>query len=174
LNWLLNSDLLYVFKGINHTESIAIHMKMTVVVFLGNSSSLGKSCKRLVKNTLGINIDFFHITYQQACSHLSDELLADANLFILELFRNYTGGLRVEGIALGEKLASKGKKVLVISPLSLKEHVDNPCYWDVASNINLTQKIVSILNSATEPKSQITRLRDQLGHLLEIPRQHHR
>jgi hypothetical protein len=99
-------------------------------------------------------------------------LMEECDCFVLELFRNYPGGLRAEGVALGSNLAQRGKRVIIFSPLSLEGKISMPCYWDTA-DFRAPHKALNDLHYGDLASPEEWRLlRGVFEKLLPVPPQH--
>ena len=114
---------------------------MKNIVTITNTFLMGKALERIYKYFQPTCCNYYHLTFQQIQSHLSSKLFHKSDLFILELFKNYDGKFRAEGVTAGEKIVGKAKQIFIISPLSLPEQFDTLFYWDVKSKIDFENKI---------------------------------
>lgn len=99
-------------------------------------------------------------------------LLDECGYFVLELFRNYPGGLRAEGVALGSNLAQRGKRALVFSPLSIEGRISSPCYWDIADPRSPREALKDFRNGHSASPQEWQDMREVFTRLLPIPPQH--
>lgn len=111
------------------------------------------------------------ILYNQSDIHLV-RLMQECDLFLLDLFRQYPGGLRAEGVALGFHLARREKRVLIFSPLSLSPNLSLKCYWDIADARSPRQAMEEMLTAAPELEQDWQRIKSVFHGLLKIPPQH--
>lgn len=123
---------------------------------------------------MGDRAAIFSLIYSNCIRQLTSDLIAQTDLFVLELFRQYPGGLRAEGVALAEKLARRGKRSLIVSPLFLAQHLRCDCYWDVASKDSLAARVARVGTSARPLSTEIKILLDFFAPHLAIPPQHDR
>jgi len=99
-------------------------------------------------------------------------LLDECELFILELFRNYPGGLRAEGVALGNNLVQRGKRTLIFSPLSLSGIISSRFYWDTTDSRSPREALKDLLGQDSGSREDWRRIREVFAKHLPIPPQH--
>lgn len=99
-------------------------------------------------------------------------LLDECGYFVLELFRNYPGGLRAEGVALGSNLAQRGKRAIVFSPLCIEGRISSPCYWDTADARSPREALKDLRNGDSASPQEWRGMREVFAKLLPIPPQH--
>lgn len=110
------------------------------------------------------------ITYQE-CEIQLGHLVGETDLFILELFRHYPGGMRAEGVTLAQRLALRGKASLIVSPLYVPA-LHQLGYWDVACADTLEEHIQKFVANPGFAMEKLDELVNYFGGLLDIPPQH--
>lgn len=139
------------------------------VLIIADDQALADSLLRIVRTHRPDDL-LSTMTYGKLSAELSARL-RDRDVFILGLLRQYPGGLRAEGIALSELLLSRGKKVLVISPLHIEQLADNPMYWDTASKAPLVSRISHMMDRPLR-RDLLAELKHVFSRMLAIPPQH--
>ena len=139
------------------------------ILILTNDQPLADTLQRIVRVAIA-DAAVKTSTYAKTAGLLSARL-ADTDIFILGLFRQYAGGLRAEGVALAGLLVPRGKKVLVVSPLHLPSLAKNDAYWDTASGRLLSARL-SQMASLSSQRADIAELNRVFDPLLRIPPQH--
>ncbi len=143
------------------------------ILAITDRESLGAAVQRLLRAKLGNAVAVSAFTYFESLTFLTPERVADTDLFVLELFRHYQGGLRAEGMVLAQRLVRRGKRTLVISPLSLGRQKNCRGYWDVASSDTLAERLQElILSGHLTPQSEWDYLRRCFSSFLDLPPQH--
>ncbi len=111
-------------------------------------------------------------TYRECAIYLP-RLIEENSVFVLELLRRCPGGIRAEGVALGESLFARGKTALIVSPLSLSRDIRWACYWDVSDELKLADKLRGLISGeAAVSRSDWDRLQSVFRALLRMPPQH--
>jgi len=143
------------------------------ILVITDREPLGASVQRLLRAKLGKTVAVSAFTYVESLTFLTPERVADTDLFVLELFRHYRGGLRAEGVVLAQRLSGRGKRTLVISPLSLGRQKSCQGYWDVASSDTLADRLQDLtLRGHPAPQSEWDYLRRCFSSFLALPPQH--
>lgn len=142
-----------------------------MLAIITDSVRLGEALERSVRRSIGESVDVVRLTYDQCKRH--PHILRESDYYVLELLRNYPGGMRVEGVTLAERLVQSGKRVLVVSCLSLGNVVATPVYWDVASDDSLDDRLEVLPDQDTATMSEgINLLKIAFAKFLAIPPQH--
>lgn len=137
-----------------------------------NAESLGQVLLRLMEQELDANVRILRLTYSDCINQLTRDLIVQTDFFILELFRQYPGGLRAEGLALAERFARHGKGSLIISPLFLAQQVGCHLYWDASSSEPLMDRILNQMMNSRPDHIELDRLTNIFAQFLELPPQH--
>ena len=87
---------------------------------VGDSQAFGRTISAIRSDEAGDRWRIRHVTYEGFRGLLSERLLRETDLFVLDLWRTYPTGLRAEGGAVAEELAKQRCRSLIVSPLCLK------------------------------------------------------
>jgi hypothetical protein len=115
------------------------------ILIVGDTPAFGRTISAIVRGSARQLNRFRHTTYASLRGILSPRLLRETDLFILELWRSYSTGLRAEGLAVREELSKHRVRSLVISPLSLASEVDQAWYWDIGAQETLPHRCERLL-----------------------------
>ena len=140
-------------------------------LILTNTEPLGLSLIRAVRTAAGNDVPAFAMTYAESIVLLNPQRIEETDFFILDLFRDYPGGRRAEGIVLAERWLHR-KPFLVISPLYLAEKISCPGYWDISSSDSLIDRIIHIASSPHLCIEGFEVLKNRFTQLLTLPPQH--
>lgn len=143
-----------------------------VILAITEEAACGEALGRIVQGLQGGRFVYRRMTYAQCSAMLSTELIEDVDLFLLDLFRSFPGGMRAEGVAMADRMSRQGKLSLVLSPLMLSKEIESPVYWDLAHRSELGVHISDLLDHPYSPSEVVRPLRTFFGPLLEIPPQH--
>lgn len=143
----------------------------SIVLVITDGQELGRSVQRVIGAHLGNLEAVFGFTYAESLALLTPDRVEETDLFILELFRRYAGGLRAEGVALAERWGRR-KPFLVISPLHLANELGCPGYWDTASADSLGQRVEQIVNFPRQCIEGFEKVVRCFGVMLRLPPQH--
>ena len=142
-----------------------------MVLALTDSRALGCALLRMIE--YGVRrFEFCCLTYDEAPFLLTSGLLDRADLILLELFRSYPAGRRAEGVAVGEKLAARGKRCLVISAGGYSGSLESRIYWEPRCADTLPSRIVSLLDSMPDSLVEIQILKHHFEPFLSVPLHH--
>ena len=143
------------------------------MLVITDKQPLGAAIQRLLHARFGKTVAVSAFTYFESLMFLTPERVEDTDLFVLELFRHYRGGLRAEGVVLAQRLGRRGKRTLVISPLSLGRQKICRGYWDVASSDTLADRLQDFtLRGHPAPPSEWDYLHRCFSSFLALPPQH--
>ena len=142
------------------------------VLIISDSDALSEAVMRATQSSIQSDAKFLSLSYGRCASQLTEVLIGQVGLFVLDLFRHYPGGLRAEGITLAQRLARRGKRSLIISSLHCAGSQSFPFYWDVASDDHLADRIRTCINSAAEMRSSLLNLQNTFEKFLSLPPQH--
>ena len=109
--------------------------------------------------------------YRETIALLTPERIRETDFFILDLFREYPGGTRAEGITLARRWMPR-TPCLIISPLYLSAEIGCPGYWDVSATDTLPERIEHILSRPHLCSRGFDRLTSRFSDYLELPPQH--
>lgn len=146
--------------------------KMLVIVT--DTAPLGEALERIIRRSVGSSVDVVRIVYNSDNyqSHIG-AYAADADYFVVDLLRNYPGGLRAEGVILGERMLLRGKNVMIVSCLSLGDKLSIPFYWDVASSDSFAERVTQLIQQDKIGfHEDIEKLKRVFQKLLVLPPQH--
>lgn len=146
-------------------------MRLSVLV-ITNGEMLGMAVTRLIQRRLSDESRVFRLTYSDCVTQLTRELLHDTDWFILELLRQYPGGLRAEGLTLARRLIKSGKPALVISPLYLAQQLNCRMYWDASSADALSERVNRQVFESSPDPGELDRLISRFAPLMALPPQH--
>jgi hypothetical protein len=131
--------------------------------------ALGDTIVRIAEQLLGREL-VLATTYTR-CEIQLTELVEDNDLFVLELLRQYPGGVRAEGVALAQRLFRRGKAVLIVSPLFLPD-LQTSGYWDVAAKDSLGERLERFVRNPGLAMEKFNSVMSCFRRLLELPPQH--
>lgn len=140
-------------------------------LIITNHEPLGLSLTRVARAAVGQDAPVFSITYAESLALLTPQRIKETDLFILELFRDYPGGRRAEGVVLAERWRYR-KPFLIVSPLYLAQQIQYPGYWDTAAKDSLTDRIHHLYNSPQQCNEGFDRMKARFMRMLELPPQH--
>ena len=146
--------------------------KATSLLVITNAEPLAEVIVRLAQRGIGNPVRVFSLTYSGCISQLTQDLTEQTDFFVLELLRQYPGGLRAEGLTLAQRLARRGKRALIVSPLYLAKKLDCRTYWDTAASDTLVDRIQDQLTGPWSGLSELNRLTNYFAPLLVLPPQH--
>lgn len=149
-----------------------IGLMIRTILIVTNREPLGAVISRIVQRRMGEGVGVLRLTYADCASMLTPHLLTDTGLFILELLREYPGGLRAEGVTLARRLIKRGKQVLVVSPLYMAEQLNCHMYWDASSTDDLGIRIKQIIEIGRTSVTETEKLLKAFASLLDLPPQH--
>lgn len=142
------------------------------ILLLGDRPEFGSVVSKLLKEPFpSAHISF--ATYDVGKGMMTSRRLAGTNLFILDLWRQYTCGLRAEGIATAKILQRRQVAHLIISPLAFSKLSPLPNYWDLASALSLPEKVQNLLMTKQAIAHNSFKLLEQHFHAyLNVPTGH--
>lgn len=146
--------------------------QLTSLLVITNAEPLAEVIVRLAQRGLESPVRIFSLTYSDCISQLTRDLIEQTDFFVLELLRQYPGGLRAEGLTLAQRLARRGKRVLIVSPLHLAQKLACRTYWDTAASDKLVDRIQNQLTGPRSGLSELNRLTNYFAPLLVLPPQH--
>jgi len=142
------------------------------LLIITNAVPLREVIMRLARQSLPYTARILGLTYADCIRHLTPELVSHTGYFVLELFRQYPGGLRAEGVVLAQRVARQGKILLVISPLSLAARLSCRMYWDASSPDTLSDRLAQLVMLAKPDQSELERISRTFKRFLDLPPQH--
>jgi hypothetical protein len=78
------------------------------VMIVGDTLAFGGVIRKIMENALKSSVAIRHTTYDRFRGMLTPRLIKTTQLFILELWRTYSTGLRAEGLAVAEQFMRLG------------------------------------------------------------------
>jgi hypothetical protein len=126
---------------------------------------------RSVRTAVGRDVPVFSITYTESLALLTPQRVEETDLFILELFRDYPGGHRAEGVVLAERWRYR-KPFLIVAPLHVAHQVQCLGYWDTAAEDSLVGRIRRILSFPERCNEGFERIQERFAQMLALPPQH--
>lgn len=121
------------------------------IMIVGDTPAFGKMVAAILRSGEIETVRLRHTTYESFRGMLSPRLIRGTDLFILDLWRTYSTGLRAEGLAVAEELIRHRALPLVVSPLSFGSETSLSWYWDVASADALGDRCRRLLKSGAIP-----------------------
>jgi hypothetical protein len=148
-------------------------MKMAVrtILVVTDSVELGCTIQRILGGRDAPTEAVFSMTYQESKALLTAQRVEETALFVLELFRVYSGGLRAEGLVLADRWRRR-KPTLVVSALYLADELRCEGYWDAASNDTLPTRTERIMRFPEECFQGFDRVLCHFGPMMQVPPQH--
>lgn len=141
------------------------------VVALTDTPCLGAAIERACLSNHEAAWEVITVPYESFV-HFSSPISTDADLVLIELLRTYDAGRRAEGVPLAQRLAARGLRTAIISPLSIAPAAASPYYWDAGSRLALCHFIPHLLEIPVARPADYLPLESFFGKLLAIPRQH--
>jgi len=138
---------------------------------VGDSPAFGRAMRAVIQGGLTGKASVRHTTYDSLRGILTPKLIRNTDLFVLELWRTYSTGLRAEGLVVWEELRRQHALSLIVSPLAVGSETDTPFYWDLASENDLEERCRRLLGGgfrvpsmgSAEQKKLKSLLRDYLA-----------
>lgn len=144
---------------------------MKSILGLVDTSAVAGALGRLISHVLGDSYQAYFLTYNNAPALLSRELLLNNDLCVLDLFRTYEAGRRAEGIAVAERLITRGIRCLIIAPGGSWMPASR-MIWEPSSCDTLPARIASVLDLDPPSVSELAPLNKRFARYLPIPEQH--
>ncbi len=141
------------------------------ILILTNTKALGSALMLAAKAAVKDERAIFAMTYQESIALLTPQRIRETGFFILDLFRDYPGGSRAEGIVLARRWMPR-TPCLIVSPLYLSRQIDCPGYWDVEANDTLPERISHILVNPHLCRRGLNELERLFSTHLKLPPQH--
>ncbi len=141
------------------------------ILILTNTKALGSALMLAAKAAVNDERPIFAMTYQESIALLTTQRIRETGFFILDLFRNYPGGQRAEGIVLAKRWMPR-IPFLVVSPLYLSAKLGCPGYWDVSADDPLTERMRQISFDPQICIRGFEKLEQSFSGYLELPPQH--
>lgn len=126
---------------------------------------------RTVRAAVGRDLPVYSITYAESLALLTPTRVEETELFILELFRDYPGGCRAEGVVLAERWRYR-KTFLIVAPLHVAHQIKCPGYWDTAAEDPLVERIRHILSFPQQCNAGFEKVQERFAQMLALPPQH--
>mgnify|MGYP001176990314 CR=1 FL=1 len=142
------------------------------LLLVTSEDSLGVVVAERLRHCLCAGTRILRLTYSDCAMQLTSSLIEQTGFFVVDLLRQYPGGLRAEGVVLAERLARRGKSSLVISPLFVAHQLSCPSYWDVSSTDTLVTRIVERMSVTKPQHEELKDIGAFFMQLLRIPPQH--
>jgi len=140
-------------------------------LILTDGEALGFSLTRVLHVATSPEARIFSLTYAESPALLTPQRIDEADLLVLDLFREYQGGIRAEGVVLAERWMRR-KPFLIVSALYLSEQLRCPGYWDVAARDSLIDRVQAILRFPRECGNGFERVKARFHRFLALPPQH--
>jgi len=141
------------------------------VLVITNQLPLGHALRVAVETATDQNTRVTSITYKESIALLTPQQFRESDLVVLELFRDYPGGQRAEGVTLAERWLHK-TPFLVVSPLFLANRIRCPGYWDVAAEDSIVERIRQNLGNPRLCGENFRDFKTLFSRYLAIPSQH--
>jgi hypothetical protein len=142
-----------------------------LILVISDNEALMDSVIRVAQAHTPAGVQCLPLAYSRCTIQLESQI-PGVDLFILDLLRHYSGGLRAEGVTLAHRLWKLGKRPLIISPLHCANANLFPSYWDTASVDTLGKRIELCFRSEVNQQSSLRELRSVFKPLMELPPQH--
>ena len=146
------------------------------VLIVGDTLAFGRVIQAVIESGIRTHTIVHHTTYEGFRAILTPRLIKYTGLFILDLWRTYSTGLRAEGLAVAEELLRQHALSLVVSSLSCAVEGDMPFYWDLASTQDITTRCEHLLQGnlrqASKGAESLGRLKYFLCEYLAKPSGH--
>lgn len=136
-----------------------------LIVTITDTDELAQAIDRYLRTLLKDHVDVCYMTYEN--SRLSGQLVRQADMFLLELFRRDAFGYRAEGLYVAERFATNNKRVLLFSGDIKAGQVESEYYWDLASLDSLFLRVERLLAA---PRPVAARFGDIAGIFNEFCR----
>lgn len=136
-----------------------------------DSEALGASLRCVLLAAMGRDAPVFSLTYAESPALLTPQRISETDLLAVELFRDYPGGLRAEGIVLAERWMYR-KPFLIVSPLYISQQLRCLGYWDIEAEDSLVDRVEYILRSPQECTEGFDRVKKRFARFLALPPQH--
>jgi hypothetical protein len=150
--------------------------RTTQVMIVGDTHAFGKVMSEIKARGGSTVAPIRRSTYERFSGMLTQRMLRETDLFVLELWRTYPTGLRAEGLAVAQELRRLRSKALVISPLFVAGEVNLPWYWDLGATDSVDARCTNLLLSSgqTERSEELSLaiLRNYLRDYLAKPQGH--
>ena len=117
------------------------------VLIVGDTAAFGRVISAIMDSEDLDRPIIRHTTYDSFQGMLIPRVLRETNLFVLELWRTYSTGLRAEGLAVAEELIRQRSLPLVVSPLAFADTLDLAWYWDMAARDSLAARCKRLLRN---------------------------
>lgn len=141
------------------------------VLAISDNVEMGYCLKNILGRHCGDGVNVSSMTFAECQTFLTAERIEETDLFVLELFRSYAGGLRAEGVVLARRLRHRAR-YLIISALHLAKGLNCMGYWDTAAEDTLGERVRNVLNTSDTCRDGLDRLEECFGQLMKIPQQH--
>ena len=115
------------------------------IVSICNTSELAMAVDHYCLQFLDSVIESYHFTFNER--KLSQRLIRQTDLFILELLAHDDVGYYAAAIPVAEKWLKTGKKVLIVSGAAKSMLVDVIWYWDLGAKDPLYERIARLLET---------------------------
>nr|VFK24710.1 MAG: hypothetical protein BECKMB1821G_GA0114241_100946 [Candidatus Kentron sp. MB]VFK27022.1 MAG: hypothetical protein BECKMB1821I_GA0114274_10026 [Candidatus Kentron sp. MB]VFK74938.1 MAG: hypothetical protein BECKMB1821H_GA0114242_101247 [Candidatus Kentron sp. MB] len=140
-------------------------------LIITDQEALGISLTRILRAVMDRNAQVFSITYAESPALLTPQRINDTDFLVLELFRDYPGGIRAEGLVLAERWMYR-KPFLIVSPLHVSREIRCPGYWDTQAKDCLAQRIRYLISAPKECVKRFEQIKERFGRFLTLPPQH--
>nr|VFJ43653.1 MAG: hypothetical protein BECKDK2373B_GA0170837_100616 [Candidatus Kentron sp. DK] len=140
-------------------------------LILTDSEALGLSLTRVLRVAMGRDAPVFSLTYAESPALLTPQRIDESDVLVLDLFREYPGGIRAEGVVLAERWMYR-KPFLIVSPLSISQQLRCPGYWDIEAEDSLVHRVQHTLRFPRECTEGFEHVKKRFGRFLALPPQH--
>jgi hypothetical protein len=141
------------------------------LIVITDTRELARAATDHLRGGLPNRPNVVYMTYGN--SRLSAELIQSADLVVLGLFRCYGYRVRAEGVMTASKLVALGKPCLVISGLVRAGRVPCRCYWDLASEDELGDRVRELLREPPKWEEEMELLQQSFEQYCFKPSHHH-
>lgn len=142
-----------------------------LIVTIADSLNLARAIDHYLMARLRPKPDHRFMIYGE-CGTLSGDLCGNADLFILELFRQDHLGFRAEGVPAAKIWAGAGKRVLIVSGSAKADAIGASAYWDLGANDSLAERVEMILGKPPAPCCDFDRVAAAFKRCSRLPTPH--
>lgn len=144
---------------------------METLVIITNRIPLAKTIRRLMESRFAGKLRILSVTSGE-CPALLPRLVAEADLFILELLWRFPGGVQAQGINIARRLLQKKKAFLIISSFCMSQSLSCLSYWDMEAEDSITERLDKIIHIPVSFHQELDNIAQIFSKYEELPRQH--
>lgn len=93
-----------------------------------------------------------NVAWEQSSAIWSPRLFQQTDLFVIEMYRQYTTGFRAEGVATAALILENGALPLIVAPFEIATPVELPeeLFWVPVRNLNLSDQLDNLLGGSQQ------------------------